>query len=154
MDGKCISYSSDDVDPIDTSDKMIDCNKMMQSTRFFQGGDFEKGNYSEEEDEVVLQRGRNQVRSTPPRASGSGYRHSRRNDASQEHDLTAEEKAAKLIMEAEAAKAKLFAPQGKHGQSSNINKDQCNYRFTAEIDEDYLVIRSHVDAAMGGSNAG
>ena len=61
VDGKYASSSSEDADvgPIDTSDELVECNKLVQTTRFFPGDEFERGDYSEGYDnDIVLARGR------------------------------------------------------------------------------------------------
>ena len=142
MDGKRISSSSEDIDPIDTSDEVIEYSRLVRSAHFFPGDKFKREQYSEPDDDLTIERGRNRVQSqTPPRAGGSGFK-------PKDCELTAEEKAEKLIMDAEAAKAKLFAPQGKQKHSSRGNIDRADYRFTAEIDDDYSVIGSHIDASV------
>ena len=56
--------------------------------------------------------------------------------------MSPEEKAEKLIIEAEAAKAKIYpAATGKRTHDGN-------FRFIAEIDQDYLVIGGHIDELM------
>lgn len=54
--------------------------------------------------------------------------------------LTSEQQADQLIREAEAAKARIFPPKGR-GPTSNAD----NFQFIAQIDQDYLVIGSHID---------
>ena len=62
-----------------------------------------------------------------------------------DQELTPEEKAEKHIIEAEAAKANIFAaPSGKR-------QDQEGFRFIAEMDQDYLVVGSHIDENMQSS---
>ena len=56
---------------------------------------------------------------------------------------TAAQKARQTILEGEAAKAKIFPnPPGKTQEFSN------DFRFIAQMDQDYLVIGAHVDDAM------
>ena len=79
-------------------------------------------------------------------ASTSTGRRDRNRD--RDHDmeftiiLTPEEKAERLIREAENAKAKIFAPQGK----GILDKRQ-NFEFTAKIDEEYSIVGAHVNTA-------
>ena len=55
--------------------------------------------------------------------------------------LTPEEKAEHLIKEAEAAKARIFTTPGK---DSDLNKQF----HSVLVDEDYLLVASHVDSNM------
>ena len=56
--------------------------------------------------------------------------------------MSPEEKAEKLIIEAEAAKAKIYqAATGKRTHDGN-------FRFIAEIDQDYMVVGGHIDELM------
>ena len=57
-----------------------------------------------------------------------------------QHKLTPEEKADKMFREAEAAKARLFATPGKDNE---LNKQF----HSVMVDEDYLLVASHVDNA-------
>ena len=92
-----------------------------------------------------------------PSGSGYGRSHSQTRERSRTHtrsrtrsrsrsqlpELTAMQRADRMVCEAEEAKAKLFAPPGR--SPANYSHRQ-GYRFTAEIDEDYSVIGRHVDA--------
>ena len=59
----------------------------------------------------------------------------------QQSTMTPEEKAEKLIKEAEAAKARIYSTPGK---CEEINKQF----HSVIVDEDYLLVASHVDSAM------
>ena len=66
-----------------------------------------------------------------------------------EPELTPAQKAEQLILEAEAAKAKMFPnPPGKNALiQQHLNNVSADYQFIAQIDEDYLLIRAHIDEA-------
>ena len=55
----------------------------------------------------------------------------------QHHELSVAEKTEQMILEAEAAKAKIYP-----------NTPGKDFRFIVQMDEDYLVIGGHVDGAM------
>ena len=56
-------------------------------------------------------------------------------------NLTAEEKAAKYLIDAKNAKARIYPKTGNANQSEN-------FKTTAMMDEDYLVIGAHIDESM------
>ena len=58
-----------------------------------------------------------------------------------------EEKAMQMTRDAEAAKAKIFPRPGKDHEQFwfRVNNEKNEFRFIAEMDEDYLVVGNHVD---------
>lgn len=56
-----------------------------------------------------------------------------------ERELLPEEQADEMIHQAEAAKSKIFPPKGDF-----LNND---FQFIAEMDQDYMVVGSHIDEA-------
>ena len=65
--------------------------------------------------------------------------------ASKHTPLTIEECTNQVIKDVEAAKTRIFPPAGKDNfQFSRVNQKKSN-ELTAHIDDDYLVIGSHID---------
>ena len=56
--------------------------------------------------------------------------------------MTPEEQADHAIRNAEAAKAKIFPSKGRQA-SQQLNDNE--FRFIAQMDQDYLVVGNHVD---------
>ena len=130
---KRTSSSSEDL--VDTSDDLIDCQKAIRNTRFFA----ESERNTSGEDNFDEEPGPSGYRDLRSRSRSDSYEN-RRRSRSRSPRMSAEEKAERMIREAEEAKTKLFALTGK------INRS--DYKFTAEIDEDYSVIGGHVDGNL------
>ena len=66
-----------------------------------------------------------------------------------EPELTPAQKAMQLILDAEAAKAKMFLnPPGKNALiQQHFNRVSADYQFIAQIDEDYLLTGAHIEEA-------
>ena len=127
-----------------------DCGKKIINADYFTGEDSSDENYAQEDEGDTMEAeagssGYNcdRARSTTPRRSRTRTRSRSRSPPL----LSAEEKADRMIWEAEEAKAKLFTPQGR----CRLLRQQLRhneYKFTVKIDEDYSVIGGHVDSAL------
>ena len=132
---KRISSSSDEC--IDTSDENIDS---------FVDAEFQFQPDYEEDPPAEIEMGEMHEDHEPspqpgPSSNREGpYHHTHLRDNGM-HQLSADEKTAKLVIEAEKVKARIFP---KTGNVPSIK----NYHSTVMMDEEYLVIGGHIDETM------
>ena len=67
----------------------------------------------------------------------------KRSKGTKQNEMTPKQQADKFIREAESAKARILGTQGKTEQTFDLNK---KFVHSAMVDEDYLLVASHVDS--------